>query len=106
MINWIKIEDEIPEEGKRLLYFFEGTGVWTGFYYGRDESYPDSNNHMFGSNAGFLTGDVTHYCYIDYPEEGAWRVERDKEWFEEEKNEMLETRKEWNDTMNGLFQDE
>ena len=39
MINWIKIEDEIPEEGKRLLYFFEGTGVWTGFYYGRDEEF-------------------------------------------------------------------
>ena len=48
MINWIKITDETPEEGKRLLYFFEGIGVWTGFYYGRDESYPDSNNHTFG----------------------------------------------------------
>ena len=23
MINWIKIEDEIPEEGKRLLYFLK-----------------------------------------------------------------------------------
>ena len=35
MINWIKIEDEIPEQAKKLFYFFEGTGVWTGFYYGR-----------------------------------------------------------------------
>ena len=85
MVNWIKIEDQIPEQGRRLLYFFEGTGVWTGFYYGRDEDYPDSNNHIFGSNAGFLTGDATHWCYIDYPEGGEWRVEADKEFFDEDK---------------------
>ena len=90
MINWIKIADEIPEEGVRLLYFFEGTGVWTGFYYGRDVYYPDSNDHIFVSNAGFLTGDVTHWCYIDYPEgeDAEWRVEADKEFFEETKKEI------------------
>ena len=77
MINWIKVADEIPEEGKRLLYFFEGTGVWVGFYYGRDEDYPDSNNHVFASNVGFLTGDVTHWCYIDYPEgeDAEWELQ-------------------------------
>lgn len=101
MINWIKIEDEIPEEGVRLLYFFEGTGVWTGFYYGRDEDYPDSNDHIFGGNVfggnvGFLTGDVTHYCYIDYPEEGAWRAEADKDFFEEAKKSIREVQKEFN----------
>ena len=85
MVNWIKIEDQIPEQGRRLLYFFEGTGVWTGFYYGRDEDYTDSNNHIFVSNAGFLTGDATHWCYIDYPEGGEWRVEADKEFFDEDK---------------------
>ena len=90
MINWIRIEEEIPEEGKRLLYFFEGTGVWVGFYYGRDEDYPCSNNHVFASNAGFLTGDVTHWCYIDYPEgeDAEWRVDADREFFEETKKEM------------------
>ena len=95
MINWIKISDEIPEEGVRLLYFFEGTGVWTGFYYGRDEDYPDSNDHVFGSNAGFLTGDVTHYCYIDYPkgEDAEWRFEADKEFFEETKKQINDWKK-------------
>ena len=72
MINWIKIEEDersFPEEGRSLLYFHEGTGVWVGFYYGRDEEYPCSNNHVFGGNVGFLTGDVTHWAYIpDYPE--------------------------------------
>ena len=87
MINWIKIEDETPKEGRRLLYFFEGTGVWVGFYYGIDEEYYSKAGHVFGSGAGFLTGDVTHWCYIDYPKgEGAeWRVNMDKEFFEETK---------------------
>ena len=94
-LNWIKIEDDertFPEQGRRLLYFFEGTGISLGFYYGRDEDYPDPNNHVFGSNAGFLTGDVTHYCYISYPdaeEAVEWRIEADKEFFEETKKEIF-----------------
>ena len=105
MINWIKVEDQVPEEGKRLLYFFEGTGAWVGFYYGRDEEYPNSNNHVFGCEAGFLTGDVTDWCYINYPEGGEWRVEADKEWFEEYKKEMLEIQKEQNEIFNNLIGD-
>ena len=81
-----------PSYPLMLLYFFEGTGIWLGFYYGRDEDYPDPNNHVFGSNAGFLTGDVTHYCYISYPdaeEAVEWRIEADKEFFEETKKEIF-----------------
>ena len=92
MINWIKIENKIPEEGKRLLYFFEGTGVWTGFYYGIDEEYCSETGHIFGCQAGFLTGDVTHWCYIDYPEgeDSEWRVEADLEFQKETKEEILQ----------------
>ena len=98
MINWIKIEEDersFPEEGRSLLYFHEGTGVWVGFYYGRDEEYPCSNNHVFGGNAGFLTGDATHWCYIDYPEgeDAEWRVDADKEFFEETKKEIFKIKK-------------
>jgi hypothetical protein len=95
MINWIKIEDQAPEEGKRLLYFFEGTGVWVGFYYGIDKEYCSETGHVFGGNVGFLTGDVTHYCYIDYPkgEDAEWRVEADKEFFEETKKEINDWKK-------------
>lgn len=87
--KWINIEKEIPEKGRRLLYYFEGTGVWLGFYYGRDEEYPCDNNHVFGSESGFLTGDVTHWCYMpDYPEGGEWRVEADIEFAKEVEKEI------------------
>ena len=68
MMNWTKIEDEIPEEERLLLYFFDMTGTSLGFYFGRDESYPSDNDHVFGGNFGWLTGDVTHWAYIPkYP---------------------------------------
>jgi hypothetical protein len=67
-MNWIDIEDEIPEEERLLLYFFDMTGTSLGFYFGRDEDYPSSNDHVFGGNFGWLTGDVTHWAYIPkYP---------------------------------------
>ena len=68
-MKWINIEDGIPEEERLVLYFHDMTGASLGFYFGRDESYPSDNNHVFGGNFGWLTGDVTHWTYIpDYPE--------------------------------------
>ena len=89
-MNWTKIDDESPEEERLLLYFFECTGVSIGFYYGRDENYPSSNNHVFGGQ-GFLTGDVTHWCHIDYPEgeDGERRRKSDLEFFKETKEEIF-----------------
>jgi hypothetical protein len=43
------------------------TGIGVGYYYGRELEYPSENDHVFGGNAGFLTGDVTHWMYA--PEE-------------------------------------
>ena len=62
--KWIKIEDETPEEERLLLYFFDMTGTSLGFYFGRDDQYPSDNDHVFGGNFGWLTGDVTHWAYI------------------------------------------
>jgi hypothetical protein len=68
-MKWINIEDGIPEEERLVLYFHDMTGASLGFYFGRDESYPSDNNHVFGGNFGWLTGEVTHWTYIpDYPE--------------------------------------
>lgn len=89
MMNWIKIEDEIPEKGRRLLYFFEGTGVWLGFYYGIDEEYCSETGHVFGCQHGFLTGDVSHWCYIPaYPKGEDWRDEADREFAKEVEEEI------------------
>ena len=78
--KWTNIEDQTPLKRKKLLYYFEGVGTWLGFYLGRDEKYPADNDHIFGSESGFLTGDVTHWCYMpDYPKCGEWRIEADNE---------------------------
>ena len=69
-LNWISVDDQVPEDdGRLLLYFFDGCGgPFLGFYFGRDEEYPYENNHVFGSHTGFLTGDVTHWMHLpDYP---------------------------------------
>ena len=68
--KWINIEDQVPENnGRMLLYFFEGCGgAFLGFYLGRDEKYPCENDHVFGCSTGFLTGDATHWMPLpDYP---------------------------------------
>ena len=79
--KWINIEDEIPEEERLLLYFFECTGTSLGFYLGRDERYPSDNNHVFGGNFGWLTGDVTHWAYIPtYPEGYEYHAEKNAEY--------------------------
>jgi hypothetical protein len=91
MINWINIEDKTPEKGKRLLYFFEMTGAYLGFYFGIDDEYCPETGHVFGSQVGFLTGDVTHWCYMpDYPEGFEDFVEADMEWATEAEKEINE----------------
>ena len=93
-MNWIKIEDEIPEEERLVLYFFDMTGTSLGFYFGRDESYPSDNDHVFGGNAGWLTGDVTHWTYIpDYPEGCEDHAEANAEYARALKGDVSEMKK-------------
>jgi len=94
MINWIKIEDEIPEEERLLLYFFDMTGTSLGFYFGRDDQYPSDNDHVFGGNFGWLTGDVTHWAYIpDYPEGCEDHAEMNAEYARVLKGDVEESKK-------------
>jgi len=93
--GWIDINDQVPEKGRKLLYFFEGTGSWLGFYFGRDEEYPSDNNHVFGGNSGFLTGDVTHWCYTpNYPKQFKEFTSLDEEWAREVENEIRQIKDE------------
>ena len=88
-MNWIKIEEQAPEKGKRLLYFHDMTGTSLGFYFGRDEQYPCDNDHVFGGQFGFLTGDVSHWCYMpDYPEGCEDFAQADEEWASEVEKEI------------------
>jgi hypothetical protein len=61
--NWINLEDESPKEKELLLYYCGATGIGVGYYYGRESEYPPGNNHVFGGDAGWRTGDVTHWMY-------------------------------------------
>ena len=62
---WIDVLVEHPEEDRLLLYFFSDCGgAFLGHYHGRDNEYPCENNHIFASESGFLTGDVTHWMYV------------------------------------------
>ena len=56
-MKWIKIEDEVPEQGRKLLYFFDCTGISLGEYYGIEPDYCPETGHVFGSQLGWLTGD-------------------------------------------------
>jgi len=56
-MEWIKVEDRLPEKGEKVFYYFEHVGVWKGEYRGMTSFGP-----QFGSKeGGFLTGDVTHW---------------------------------------------
>ena len=76
-ISWNHINEKIPEKDKLLLYYAPclDTPAHTGYYLGEDidkngafSGTPGfSFGHVFGGLVGTLTGDVTHWCYIDNP---------------------------------------
>ena len=57
-MNWIMIEDSRPEEGQRVIYYFEKTGISVG-YYGKEG--------IFYGVYGWLSDDVTHWMPMPEP---------------------------------------
>ena len=89
LMKWEKIDNSTPQKGKRLLYFHDRTGVSLGFYFGIDGEYCSETGHVFGGQFGFLTGDVSHWCYMpDYPEGFEDFAEADIEWASEVEKEI------------------
>jgi hypothetical protein len=84
-MKWISIEDQAPEMKRQVMYFHDMTGgAHIGYYFGRDEEYPAENDHVFASNIGWLTGDVTHWMYVpEDPFEDEGLAERRAEWIED-----------------------
>ena len=70
MKDWIKIEDQLPKEGQRVITYFEHTGIEIMEYHDLE----DTKDKIFGKNffigcGGFLTDDVTHWMPLpDKPE--------------------------------------
>ena len=99
--KWVSIEDEAPEKGRRLLYYFDMCGVFLGFYLGRDSNYPNSNDHVFASNVGYLTGDVTHWRYMgEYPEDNEELMRADADYCESLIEEVGDYKVEMNNNSN------
>lgn len=65
---WIKIEDQKPEEGQKVFYYFEYTGVNRGKYSRVDISEGCGEGAFadcFYGEKGFLGDDVTHWMPDD-----------------------------------------
>ena len=67
-MTWIRIEDKLPEENQRVLYYFEGTGIDIGRF--TQNAFPSVGKmNTFVSSGGWLTDDVTHWQPLpDKPE--------------------------------------
>jgi len=65
-MEWISVSDKLPEEGQRVIYFFEHTGISIGKYKKTiikdDETGEiwDMMDTFYGLD-GFLSDDVTHW---------------------------------------------
>ena len=57
--TWTRVEDQLPEVGADVVYFFEVVGTHAGFYQGSDGKF--GMPVFVGLFGGFLGGDVTHY---------------------------------------------
>jgi hypothetical protein len=76
--KWISMEDQKPEAGRELYYFFEVLGVYKGKYernaypveFGVDENGDPYYSDCFYGEKGFLGDDVTHWQYAYDAEEG------------------------------------
>ena len=74
-MEWISVEDRLPEEGQRVIYYFKHTGISIGRYTRAQWNDPEtgevvSEGDMFHGPDGFLTDDVTHWMPLpDAPDE-------------------------------------
>ncbi len=61
-MDWIKIEDQTPKDGDKVITYFEHTGIEIAIY----KDLEGTEDEIFGKNLffnknGWLTDDVTHW---------------------------------------------
>jgi len=63
-MEWISVDEKLPQVGEPCWYFFEVVGRHRGFYgglYVDDAGRECPGMEIFYCDYGFLTGDVTHW---------------------------------------------
>ena len=65
-MDWIKIEDRLPEEGQRVIYFFKETGISIGRF--TQKAFEGEKMNTFYGASGWLSDDVTHWMPLHKPE--------------------------------------
>jgi hypothetical protein len=68
-MEWIKVEDELPEEGQKVIYFFEYVGIHIGKFMKDKDNIGCPYGNTFYGKSGFLTDDVTHWMPLPEPPE-------------------------------------
>lgn len=63
-MTWINIDDQLPKEGQKVIYYFEKTGVDRGYFTQYFFKEGGKINTFYGN--GWLSDDVTHWM----PDEG------------------------------------
>lgn len=66
-MNWIKIEDQQPEQEQRVWSFFYITGVEESNYKTLDDEHLGTMD-CFYNDAGFLCDDVSHWMPVEASE--------------------------------------
>ena len=64
-MTWIKIDDKLPEEGQRVIYYFEKTGIDIGRF--SQEFIQPMKGNTFHGHGGWLTDDVSHWMPLPNP---------------------------------------
>ena len=69
-MKWIKIEDQLPKEGQRVITYHDMTGIDIMKYHCLDGTKDEEfGKNMFHCCTGFLTDDVTNWMPLpDKPE--------------------------------------
>lgn len=62
-MEWIDIKKQAPDEGQKVWAYFECTGIDIMEYHDLEGTEDEIfGKHLFTSNSGFLTDDVTHWA--------------------------------------------
>jgi hypothetical protein len=74
-MEWISIEEALPQENQRVIYYFRHTGISIGIY--NRVEYPKEiagqsgiYGNAFSGRGGFLVDDVTHWMPLPEPPVG------------------------------------